>query len=459
MNAEIDSPVLVSDRTAELRANRNRRSANSTVAAMAARVITLGASFVAIPLTIGYLGVERYGIFVALTSLMSMLVFADLGLGNGLLNLVSDANGRDDREAAAGAVSSAFFMLLAVAAAIGLIAVVVLSLVPWASFLHVRDSTIGADVTPTLAVLNVSFLIGLPLGTVERVRLAFQEGYVTSAIAIAAGIAGLGALVLAIQLRVGLPVLVAAISAPPLVALGVNAYLLFAKRRPWIMPVLRRADRVVAWRLARLGFLFLVLQLAVAVAYQSDVVVAGVVIGPAAAATYAVTLKFFFLVPSFVGIFLVTLWPAYTEALARNDLEWVRRTLLRSAGIAFLASSVASITLLLVGGWVIRTWTGGAINPPLELLIGAALWATVSATFNAMAMLLNAASIVLFQVAVAAIMAGVSIVLSVLLANAVGVSGIIWGTLIAYIACSAIPTLVLIRRFIGGRQTVPYARS
>jgi O-antigen/teichoic acid export membrane protein len=427
-------------------AERERRSLTSTIAAIAARVVTVGISFIAIPLTIGYLGADRYGVLVALTSLMTMFTFADLGLGNGLLNVVSQANGRDDREAAVRAVSSAFFMLIVIAAIMVPIAVVGFQVIPWGSLFAAPDASFATDVAPAAAVLLATVLLGLPLGVVERIRLAFQEQYVSSYIAIAVGIGGLVVLVASIWLQVGLPLVVAVIALPPVIALALNGVELFWLRRPWLMPRIASADRHVAARLARLGWLFLVLQLAVAVAYQSDVVVAGVVLGPAAAATYAVTLKFFLVTPALVGLYLTTLWPAYTEALARGDIAWVRRTMRRSVAIAVVLSGVASVGLVIFGGIVIRAWTNGEVNPPIELLVGAALWAVTYATFNAIGIVLNAASVLTVQVVMATAMAGMSITLSVVLANAIGLPGVVWGTLIAYVTCTAIPLAVLLPR-------------
>ena len=96
-----DAQAHIDLSTAERRVRRGRRALTSTASTLLARGIAVAVSFVAIPLSVSYLGIERYGIFVAVASLATLFVFADLGLGNGLLNLVADAHGRDDREAAA----------------------------------------------------------------------------------------------------------------------------------------------------------------------------------------------------------------------------------------------------------------------------------------------------------------------------------------------------------------------
>jgi O-antigen/teichoic acid export membrane protein len=427
------------------RADRERRAAASSIAAIVARFLSLALSFLVVPLTIGYLGIERYGMLAALTGLMSMLVFADLGLSNGLMNIVSDANGKDDKSAAAIAVSSGFFMLAFVAIVVAAVFVLGFPYVDWAQLLGVKTASAVADAGPTAVVLLTLFVIGLPLGTIERIRLAYQEGFLNATAAIGAALLSLAALILVIVAGGGLPLVVLAISLPPVLALAINGLFLL-RRRPWLMPRFRRFQRPMAVRLARLGFLFFVLQLAVAVAYQSDVVVAAAVLGAGAAATYAVTLKVFLLVPSLVAMFLVTLWPAYTEALARHDGAWIRRTLRRSIWIALGATGVASLVLVIAGSWFIRTWTRNAVDPPFELLVGAALWAVVSTGFNAVAMLLNAASVMAFQVVAAVSMAALSITLSIALANTIGLAGIIWGTLLAYILVSALPVCIYLPR-------------
>jgi hypothetical protein len=69
-----------------------------------------------------------------------------------------------------------------------------------------------------------------------------------------------------------------------------------------------------------------------------------------------------------------------------------------------------------------------------------ALWAVIGNSFNAVAMLLNGASVVGFQVATALTMAVTSVGASILFANMFGVAGVVWGTVLAYIVCTAIPT-------------------
>ncbi len=52
---------------------------------------------------------------MTISSVIALAGFADLGMGYGLLNAISEANGKDDRNAARKYISSAFILLSAVA--------------------------------------------------------------------------------------------------------------------------------------------------------------------------------------------------------------------------------------------------------------------------------------------------------------------------------------------------------
>jgi O-antigen/teichoic acid export membrane protein len=52
---------------------------------------------------------------MAISSILALMSFADLGLGNGLLNAISQANGRNSKKDAQIAVSSTFFILVGIA--------------------------------------------------------------------------------------------------------------------------------------------------------------------------------------------------------------------------------------------------------------------------------------------------------------------------------------------------------
>lgn len=429
-------------------AERYRRIALSAVMGASARAVGLLTSLISVPLTYHYLGSERYGMWLTMGSIVAMLGPLDLGIGLGLLNAISDADGRNDRHAARRAISAAFVMVTAVVAAAAVVFGLVYQLVPWEHVYNVSSPTAVAEAGPATAVLFVTFAVGLPLGLAGHVQLAYQSGFISSAWAVAGNIGSLLALVAVISFRAGLPLLVAATGFVALAAAAANGWFLFSRQRPWLLPRIRDVSASTIRPLLRAGALFLVLQLAVLVSYQIDHVVIAQILGASAVPEYAVPAKLFALVPLLLSFALTPLWPAYRESLARGDTAWVRRTLRHSILLGGAVNIPAAAALVVLAPTLLNWWVGASISPDPLFLIGLGVWAAMN-TFNGpLSMLLNGANVIGFQAACAVPMAAANVLVSVLLVQRIGVAGAIWGTIVAQAVFMLIPQAWYVRRFL-----------
>jgi O-antigen/teichoic acid export membrane protein len=419
---------------------RYRRAWLTTLTSVAARGLWFLTLVVSVPLMVRYLGAERYGLWATITAAIALLTFADLGLGNGLLNAISEANGRNDTAAARKYVSSAFFMLTAVAFVGFLAFAVAYPLVPWPKVFNVTSAAAVREAGPATAVFFACFILNVPLGVVQRVQMGYQEGFTNYLWQAVGSLLALVGLLAGIGLHLGLPWLVLAMSGGPVVAMAINWRREFRWSRPWLFPRLRFLEWAATRRLARLGFLFLVLQVAIAVAYSSDNVIASRVLGPVAAARYAVAQRLFLLAPLAIGLALVPLWPAYGEAHARADHRWIRRTLWRSLTLSAVAAGVPALILVLFRQPIFAVWVGSSLIPSLGLAAGLAVWSVLYACGTAVSVLLNALNVIGFQAVTALVMAVASLALKVYLSQRVGLAGIIWGLVLAYAVFVAIPT-------------------
>ena len=425
---------------------RYRRVFLTSMSSAGARGAGILASLITVPLTLHYLGAELYGVWMAMSSVIGMFAFADLGIGNGLLNAVSDAHGRDDLLAVKRYVSSGFYVLLGIAIAIGVVFWVAYPYVPWARIFNVKTPEAVAQTGPAVAVLMMCFVLNLPLGVVSRIRAGFQEGFVDGAFSIFGSVLMLIALLSAIGARGGLPVLAIALVGTPVVALIFNGVELWGRRFPWLRPSINAITRQATERVMRVSVLFFVIQVAGAVAYQSDALILAQILGPAAVTEYAVPMKLFLLIPTFLGFVLVPLWPAYAEALARGDVAWARSTLSRSMKLSLGVSILGGVFLVLAGPTIIRLWVGSAVTPTRPLLLAAASWMILSSIGGTVSVFLNGAHRLKFQTITAVLMMVANVGISIYLTRLIGVSGVLWGSVIAQILVMYIPLAFYMRR-------------
>lgn len=415
--------------TAEGRSlERYRCVAMTTMSAGLAKGVTALTLFVSVPLTLAYLGSERYGLWMTIGSVVAILSFADFGIGNGLVNVVSEANGRDDRRLAREYVSSAFFMLAALSFVLACVFTMIYPWLSWQRLFNVHSAIAISEAGPAMAVFCGCFLVNIPLGIVNRIQVGYQEGFASNLWTALGGIFALGGVIVVCRLRAGLPWLVLAMAGAPVVATLANAIVLFGTQRRWLRPSWQSANRLAGGKIFRLGMMFFVLQVAVAVGFSSDNVVVAQVLGAGAVTQYSVPAKMFGIITMLITTLLAPLWPAYGEALARQEFGWIMKALKRSIALGLAIAIPANAFLVIFAGRLLHLWVGNRVAPSLFLLVGLALWGVICASSTPVATLLNGAGIMKVQAIVAGVASLTNLGLSVVLTRKFGVVGVCLGS-------------------------------
>jgi O-antigen/teichoic acid export membrane protein len=425
---------------------RYRRAALTTLASFAAKGVQVLTMLISVPLTLHYLGAERYGMWMTISSFVVLLNFADLGLGLGLLNAIAEAHGRDDREAARRAVSSAFFMLAGIATVLGALFALAYSWVPWPSVFNVSDPAAVSEAGPALAVFAACFLCSLPLSIVNRVQLGYQEGFANSLWEASGNLLGLAAVIAAVRAELSLPWLVAAMSGAPLCATCANWTRMLVFKRPWLRPAWASCERTCARRIIQAGWMFFALQIGVSVLFAVDNIIIARMLGPVVVTEYAVTWRLFSVIVLAASMFLGPLWPAYAEALARGDGQWIRRTFRLSLTLVSIGAPLAALTLILTGSKILRLWIGPGIEPSRMLFISLGIWAALAAIGNSWGVLLNGIKDLRFQLLCLCLLVPFALTGKILGAMWMGLPGVAVGSFIAYGVCTVIPVAVRLSR-------------
>ena len=379
--------------------------------------------------------------WMTISSISAMLAFSDFGMGNGLLSKVASASGRDDRESAARSVASAFFMLTGMAFITLSVLAISYRFTPWGRILNLSSVIGNAEAGPAVAIFCVCFALNLPLGVVQRVQMAYQETYQSNLWQCLGSVAGFAALLCVIHARAGLPWLIAAFSGTPVLVNGLNLCVQFKIVRPWLAPRLRNFDLAGSKELLGTGLLFLSIQVGASIAFYADNFIIAQLLGPSEVARYSVGVRLFSIVSLIPQILFAPLWPAYGEAHARGDMQWIRTTLRRTALFGLAISGSVGLCLLAVAPWFIARWTRGSVVLPFSLLLalfvstivfsssyphGIFLWGLNALRFSAISMALVAVS---------------SIVVKLMIIPSLGSAGAAWGTASCYLVFATLPNL------------------
>jgi O-antigen/teichoic acid export membrane protein len=348
---------------------RGRRAALASASSAVNKSIALGTSLVSVPLTITYLDSERYGVWLALSSALAFLAFADLGMGNGLLNETAHALGRQDENEIKIAIASSFFTLTTLALLLLLAIPLLMPQIPLAKIFGTKTLPADRELYPAAAALVLCFALNLPLDVVQRVQTGLQLAFYSNLWRCLGSVIGLLALLSSVHMRLGLPALILSVFGSPVLSTAANFVFFFVKERPDLRPRLSRYQPRVAWRMFQQGLQFLVAQMGAAILTAAPLLLVARVAGAAEAAVVGVTQRMFLVPYSLCEFLWNPLWPAYGEAWARRDYDFIRRTFLKTTGIIVVGM------LLMVGGgtyWstqILRFWTRGAVTAPTAVVV------------------------------------------------------------------------------------------
>jgi O-antigen/teichoic acid export membrane protein len=407
-------------------------------------------SFLSVPLTIGYLGKERYGVWILLASLWAWVRLADLGVGNGLRTAVASALASGRPELVRSLLSTAFALLCTIAAVLGLVAAVAWPWINWVALFGITTEEARAEVGPAIATSFAFFLLTFPLSITAVTYDALQEGKLQNYWGMVGNIASLVALIAVTRTHGGLVRLVMAISGTGLIVNLLSGVWLFGRYKPLFAPRPQAVQISSVRRLLQSGGTFFLIQIVALIVFQTDNFIVAKFAGSASVPSYSLTNTLFSYSYLPQTILFSYLWVAYADAIARRDIDWVARTLTRVLSLSLGFTLAAVVPLIFIAPPFIRFWTRGAVVPPLDLVYWMAAWSMINAFCSPIACLLAAADHMKAQLVYSAVSAAVNIVLSIVLIKSWGVTGVIAGSVISYIIFVCFPagidTLLLLRK-------------
>lgn len=418
-----------------LRSVRAQSIFKTTSVNAVAKVVTAIVQLAMVPIALGYLGQELYGVWMSIAALVAFLQFTDLGVANALIGLVGQAPANGKYAVAKQLLVRGFFLVGGLAATVGLVCWVGLSELPWLAWLNIASS-VRSEAFLAAQVALVMFCLGLVLSLVQQVRLGLLEGHISAGYQIVGQLLNLVLLYVGTKLDVSMPILIILSMAGVQLMQLVNLLALLKKLKALAQTSI---EVVTHWSLkAILGQSapFLIIQIMGLIAVQADVLIVSHYLGSDSVTTYAVTQKLFGMPELMIWVFLISLWPAYANAKAEGDWAWVQQTFKRSLRHLLLLNVSVALVLLFAGNALIEMWTRGAVSPNGALLSGMAAMVVVTTWSANLMALMNGLGMAKFQASVVVVFGLVNLVLSIYLTTLFGISGPIWGTVISRAAMS-----------------------
>lgn len=394
------------------------------------KAVAVAASFIAIPVMIGYLGQEQFGVWSTLLTVMSWIVFFDLGVGNGLRNKVAESLAKNEKDDARNYIASGYTLIGFIALAAWALVTVGAYFVPWQIVFNTQsipESSLRETIQIAAFFIVLNFWIGLIsalLGAVQKTSLVALGQLISNVLVLAL----LFALAKTTNATISYLALVYGFS---LVLANVSLTLWFYRTYPELRPR-PYLDKEHVRPLLSVGLQFFTIQLAALVIFTTDKMLITQLFGPEYVTQYEVVFKLFSVITFAHGMISVPLWSAYTDAFHRGDLEWMRK-MLRKQLLAFAVIVASAIIIIMVAAPIIKAWIGNKYVVPASLIISMGAFVLISCWVNIFAYFLNGVQKIQLslRVSVAAMMINIPISIALVKLTSLGAASIVVGTIFA----------------------------
>lgn len=376
-----------------------------------------------IRLTLGYLGAERFGLWMTVASLQTVFSFTDFGLGYAVIHTVSEAYGHSDMPLIVRSIWTAIFAQTALVLLILAIFFLLFPLFDWARLFHVSGNLAISEAAPTVAIFVPLILLRSIVQVVQQAQYGMQSGYIANSWSAVGNFAGLIGLVVSAHAHSSVPILCLVVSGLPLIAGIANVTWWLTRRLPRNhaqSALVPGAHSKLLRRMLKTGFLFFLLQLAAQLNLGIDPLIVNQVMGSAAVATLTIVQKPFDLLAGSLLLLLQPLWPAYREALVSNDIPWIRKTFGRALIISLTFAIAVALIMMLAGTALIRLWAGSSAHPSKVLVFAYCAAFLFSAIQTPVSFFLNALGKLRFQLILALPVIIGSLLLKILLTPCFG---------------------------------------
>lgn len=432
--------------------DRMRRILITAITTAISRGLSILVPLIVVRISLNKLGTETYGLWMTVTSFFTIFTFADLGLGSGLQTRLSRLYGSNNRKESQILISSTFIVLSLITILILIIFFAFFVNVDWIKLMNAKSEKTIEVVGYVVLAIVISKISNIPLGLVQRVQFAFQEGYISNIWNCASSILSLVTVYILSKLNIAPISIIWGSAFSPIFVSILNYFSYFYMENPELKPNIKLFDKKEANSILRIGISFMLLSILTTLGLSMDSYIVGRNYGLDSVTPYSIGYRIATVMGVATSMLSMPLWSANGEALANKEFLWIKKTTQKMSLISLGITILGSLIFLVFGNELIKLWLNNDLNISFLLMSGLLFMQIIQSYISPYFMVLNGAGIVKKQIYMFLLYTPISIVLKYILSVYFEVSIIPWTGAFLYALLIAIPTYIMARNVYNKRS-------
>lgn len=410
---------------------RSVKAKKNIVASFFLKGISIVISLLLVPLTIDYLSPTKYGIWLTLTSVIGWFVFFDIGLGNGMRNKFAEAKAAGNDVLARTYISTTYAIITIIAALLFVVFFAINQFLNWGEILNVSSGI--QEIENLVFIIYTVFCLQFIVKLINVVFIADQKPAISNAINTLGSLVSLLVVYVLIKTSQGsLFYLGASFSIINLIIPFIASVWVFNGVYKKYKPSFKSIDFSLSKELLSVGVRFFITQIAAIVVTSTDNIIIAQLFGSEEVVVYNVSYKYFAVMSMVFTIVTSPYWSAFTEAYVKNDIAWIKQTILKISKLWIIAL-VAIILMLLFSTFIYHLWLGDRVIIPFQLSAVMAVWVILGTSIMIFGNFLAGVNKIQLSLYHSIFVSVINIPLSIFFAKNLGMGST--GVILASVAC------------------------
>ena len=353
------------------------------------RILSVLISLIYVPLVLGYLNQEKYGIWLTLTTVVNWIRLFDVGIGNGMRNKLAEAIAMQQTHQGRAIISTTYVVLGSIF--VGVLAVFLL-LNPLISWQWIVNSTIitNGELVRLMTVVVSFIVIGFILQPVSLVYAAHGNSSAGGLIQLLISLVSLVLiwLVSIYGAKGNIYLLAWIITGVPVIIYFLVTLYTFIYRYPKLCPSFKLSRLHGSGDLFHLSAQFFVVQITATVLFSSIPFVVAQLFNPNMVTIFNIANTIYNLPIMVISLITAPLLPLVTQAYAKRDYHWITSMLNRMKIISLCIAS-GTILMTIVSPFIYKLWIGGKVLIPMRLSVAICVYTIINVMVNPYSVVMN----------------------------------------------------------------------
>ena len=185
-----------------------------------------------------------------------------------------------------------------------------------------------------------------------------------------------------------------------------------------------------------------------AISVNADQMIIAIFSGAADVSPYAVLNRLFSLPYIAVNLILTVLWPMFAANREARNYSWIKKTYYRTFLGCLVIAIATSFALYHFLPTILHHWINRSFSDLPSLVLGMTIYSALVVSVGITSTFLVSMEIFRPQIYMNLAMLFINFPLTIYLVKDIGAAGAIWATVVSYICCIMIPSIIVIYKIL-----------